>query len=463
MKTDTLTAIDQVIANENCIGCGACAFADPDAFKINRSEDGHNRARRIGQAEADISALCPMSGSGEDEDQLAANLWPDLPKDISIGRYRECLAGHVVTDDIRMRATSGGAISWVLRELLEQGHADAVIHVKPADGPLGELFTYAVSESPEAIMQGAKSRYYPIEMSEILEVLRSSPKRYVVVGLPCFIKTIRLLQRQQVSGIENVHFCIGLICGHLKSIYFADYLATQVGAQSGTIKSFDFRRKLEGRPASRYGFAFRADEVKSETVVPMSSVEGGDWGKGLFKNPACEYCDDVVAECADLVVGDAWLPRYQADWKGTSILVVRDQTIGSLLAEGRKDGRLVLDDVSVEDVVASQRSGLFHRRIGLAHRLARRGKKGQWAPRKRVTPQLASTVGDRMIFDTRESIAKKVSATYAQTVVRGAGLEVFHRRIKPLLFRYRLAFKVRTFMRRITPKAKTQTTWPPSS
>ena len=38
-------------------------------------------------------------------------------------------------------------------------------------------------------------------------------------------------------------------------------------------------------------------------------------------NPACEFCDDVVGETADMSVGDAWLPGYVSDWRGTSVVV----------------------------------------------------------------------------------------------------------------------------------------------
>ena len=38
----------------------------------------------------------------------------------------------------------------------------------------------------------------------------------------------------------------------------------------------------------------------------------GDWGAGFFQNPACDWCDDVVAETADIAFGDAWVEPYSS-------------------------------------------------------------------------------------------------------------------------------------------------------
>ena len=39
------------------------------------------------------------------------------------------------------------------------------------------------------------------------------------------------------------------------------------------------------------------------------------WEYGYFKYKACDFCDDIFAECADITVGDAWLSRYKKDGK----------------------------------------------------------------------------------------------------------------------------------------------------
>jgi coenzyme F420-reducing hydrogenase beta subunit len=244
-----------------------------------------------------------------------------------------------------------------------------------------------------------------------------------------------------VLSRKNVVYCLGLVCGHLKSRYFADYLAWQKGAELGTVATFDFRRKLMDRRASDYGFAYSQINygLAEEAVWPMASVEGRDWGEGMFKNVACEYCDDVLAECADVAIGDAWLPEYVTDPRGTNVVVTRDSVIDSIIQEGAERGSLALDPADVSAVVQSQASGLRHRREGLSHRLARRQEMGEWTPTKRVAPKLAPSKARQEIYDARMEIAETSAMIFGQVRREQLPLDQFHERVASVLSRYRRA------------------------
>lgn len=431
--------IQDVIAHNNCIGCGACAFAAPQSFAVALNDAGHFGATATGaDAPPALAAICPMSGAGRDETAIAAALYPDLPMDDQIGRHLSNFAGHVAAADYRARGGSGGLVSWLAAELLRRGEVDAVLHVKPTEAaaPGAPLFGYALSRTPDEVQAGAKSRYYPVTMAEVLPMLAGSDLRFAVIGLPCFIKAVRLLQEAGSIPQGRVRHTIGLVCGHLKSRYFAEYLAWQKGVRPGTLESFDFRHKIPGRPASQYGFAGRAAGVPVQ--APMASVRGFDWGEGQFKNPACEFCDDVLAECADIAVGDAWLPGYVADHQGTNIVVTRDAALDRIVRDAAASGALVLDAVTVGQVAQSQSAGLRHRREGLAHRLARRQARGIWAPAKRVAPKLAETPVRRWLYDLRWAIAERSAPVFARVVARGGTLAAYEWRMAPYLKTYKL-------------------------
>lgn len=440
-----MSEIENVIASGMCVGCGACAVARPDLYAIQMTQAGHFQARTIAIGTDDrLSQLCPMSGSSASETEIARGLYPELAEDEQIGRHLTTFAAHVAEGDFRERGGSGGLVSWLLAELFRRGDIDAVMHVKPAepDDNDGLLFRFAISESEQEMAGGAKSRYYPIEMSGVLAVLQESPKRYAVVGLPCFIKAVRLMQKEGLMPADRTPFCIGLVCGHLKSRHFAEYLSRQKGAEPGSLVSFDFRRKLMDRRASDYGFAYQrgpAAVAVSEEVWPMASVRGRDWGEGLFKNSACEFCDDVLAECADIAIGDAWLPGYVADPLGTNIVVTRNPYIDHVIKEGVQRGAVVTGPADVAAVIQSQASGLRHRREGLAHRLERRRLAGKWVPTKRVAPQLASTAHRRAIYDARLEIAESSAEIYGLLRLKGLPLDAFERQMAPAVRRYRQA------------------------
>lgn len=197
--------------------------------------------------------------------------------------------------------------TWLLYELIRTSRVDYIINVRAESEKSSTgapLFSYTVRNTVESIKSGAKSRYYPVELSGVLEEVLNTPGRFAIVGLPCFLKSVRLLQRNNHVLTERIQYCIGLVCGHLKSTRYSQSLAWQVGIEPNDLKSIDFRVKDPAAPANRYGTAFLSD--KTNKVVQTNNLFGTDWSAGAFKYKACDFCDDVFAETADIVIGDAW-------------------------------------------------------------------------------------------------------------------------------------------------------------
>jgi hypothetical protein len=130
----------------------------------------------------------------------------------------------------------------------------------------------------------------------------------------------------------------------------------------------------------------------------------GDWGMGFFQYSACNYCDDVMAETADVSFGDAWVPPYSSDGRGTNVVVVRAPELDEIFRQGAAEGRLGLSEVDGDFLAKTQAAGLRQRREGLAYRLYRR--RGRPTPGKRVLPD--GKAGDwkrRRIYDLRRAIS----------------------------------------------------------
>ncbi len=86
-------------------------------------------------------------------------------------------------------------------ELLRRQLVDGVAHVVPCNPSVeGRLFRYTISRSIPDVRAGACSRYYPVELSEVLRTIRTTPGRYAIVGIPCFIKAVNLLRADIAFG-----------------------------------------------------------------------------------------------------------------------------------------------------------------------------------------------------------------------------------------------------------------------
>lgn len=349
---------------------------------------------------------CPFSPHAKDETALALERFPVAKHDDPvIGRFEAAYVGHAADGDFRRTGSSGGMVSWVAGELLRAGLVDGVAHVVPVADPQqeGRFFQYRLSRSEDEVRAGAKSRYYPVEMSGIIRAMRAVPGRYAVIGIPCFIKALHLLCETDAVLKERLAFTLGLYCGHMKSARFVESIAWQMGVPVEEIERIEYRRKNPDRPANWYTAELILKDGSARTRDWWHLVDG-DWGAGFFQNSACDFCDDVIADVADISFGDAWIEPYASDGRGTNVIVVRSAVLHALLRSGIASGRLVLQAVDARFVEQTQQAAFRHRREGLAYRLSWR--RSHFRPRKRVAPQRHGlSIRRKLVYRARHHIA----------------------------------------------------------
>ena len=175
------------------------------------------------------------------------------------------------------------------------------------------------------------------------------------------------------------------------------------GTEIERVQGLDYRLKDHSRPANWYRAHLQLDDG-SAMAEDWWHLADGDWGAGFFQNSACNFCDDVVAETADIAFGDAWVEPYSSDGRGTNVVVVRSRTLHALLERGITECALSLELVDRDFVEATQAAGLRHRREGLAYRLTWHSRGQQ--PRKRVEPNGKLPIRRKLIYRMRHLIAR---------------------------------------------------------
>ena len=359
-----------------------------------------------GMPSHEFSAKCPFSPSAANEDEIGAEIFPGAEhRSNTLGNFLAAYVGHVTENGFREEASSGGMTSWVLAHLLRVGAIGAAVHVRAGErSGSAPLFSYQVSRTEEEIRSGAKSRYYPVHLADVLKIVREIPSRYAVVGVPCFIKALQLLRRQDPLIRERIVFCVGLFCGHMKSTRLVESFAWQMDIALDQIQEMEFRRKHIDRPASTYTVAFRLKDGRL-LEKDWTEMADGDWSSGFFQNSACNFCDDVVAEVADVSLGDAWVEPYSSDGRGTNVVIVRSPMIHQLIEAGMAAKQLNLTTVDADFVEQTQAGGFRQRREGLAYRLC--FSRPQIEPRKRVQPNSTNlTCRRKIVYRTRSFISK---------------------------------------------------------
>jgi coenzyme F420-reducing hydrogenase beta subunit len=412
---DRLVSTSDIVRSGLCIGCGSCVAGQAggsmrwDSHGFLKPDAPGDRLRTPSES---FSRQCPFSPAAPNEDDIASERFPTpVAVDGRIGRFEAAYVGHAVEDPFRANGSSGGLTSWVAAELLRGGDVGAVAHVAPTDPNVtGRHFAYRVSRTLDELRQGAKSRYYPVELSSVIEEIRATPGRYAIVGIPCFIKAIHLLRRIDPVVRERVTHTLGLFCGHMKSAAMVESFAWQLGTELKRVRALDYRIKDASRPANWYRANLELDDGTS-AAQDWWHLADGDWGAGFFQNPACDWCDDVVAETADVSFGDAWVEPYSSDGRGTNVMIVRTKPLRDMVEQARSDGRLQLEPVDAEFIVRTQAAGLRHRRDGLAYRLT--WYKGGIVPRKRVTPSADLPLRRKLVYRMRYAIGRSSQRVFA--------------------------------------------------
>lgn len=384
--------IRKIVEGGYCIGCGLCSDLLGQNTAIKFDKFGQYQVTSLNGQPLDDSEdskvleVCPFSGKGPDETEIGKWYYGGSSHhDKRIGHYENLYVSHVNNSDQRLKSTSGGIITFIAKQLLNENKVDYVVHVKKNQSKeLDAMFAYGISDTVEELEQNTKSRYYPVEMSKVVQAIKARPGRCLVIGLPCFIKGIKRLAAVDPVIKERVSYTIGLVCGHLKSKSFAELYAVQAGIRPEKLEHIDFRVKNETGTARTYSVLLEGDG-KSITK-PSREFYGTHWGYNFFRYAACDYCDDVFAETADISVGDAWLDGYIDDPMGNSVVVVRNKTIAGMIEKAKESDLLFADPISADLAAKSQAGGIRDRRSGLSYRLYLKKQQGKWAPKKRVEP-----------------------------------------------------------------------------
>lgn len=370
------------------------------------------------------SDACPFGAGSAAEDEIGQELFgaiPGVQHRTETGYYVGAYVGYAMLDNYRAHGSSGGLGRWFLASLLERSLVDYVASVR-ALPDRDNLFALALMDDPSEVLESARSVYYPVDMAEVLGAMLSRPGRYAAIGLPCFVKALRLASQHLPSLRERLVCVAGLACGQLKSRSYAEYLVRRAGTTLNAVQWFSFREKAPGRPANQFEMRLRTSDgcyAVPNAWVPYQCPQ--------FALRSCDFCDDYLAETADVTFMGAWLRPYSEDHEGYSIAVVRSSGADQVFDAGMEAGEVCLSAIPAESVVQSEERLIRVQREMLARRLWLLDRVGRCHPDKRVSPVRPSWLEERLLTAHERVRTASHTAMARQRAASSSGLEEYNR------------------------------------
>jgi len=356
--------ISDVVNANMCTGCGICTSESENAKMIWNKEGFLVPDLNSNFSDSAIK-VCPFNDNPDEEikneDEIALINFPKARNtDERIGRFENIYVGY--SKDYRGTSSSGGIATFVFEQLFSLNLIQHLFVVKEING----TYQYQWFNDFNDLKSISKTRYIPVTLENLFKEIDSKEGKVAISGVACFVKAVRLKQYYYPVYRDKISFVIGIICGGLKSKFYSDFLAQKTGIK-GEYHKQEYRVKKPESYALDYKFTALDinDKVHS---VEMQSL-GDMWGSGLFKSNACDFCDDVTTELADISLGDAWLSPYDKDGGGTSVIVARSKLADDIITKGLKNFKLHIEELSLEKFKSSQDGSFKHRQKAIYYRL----------------------------------------------------------------------------------------------
>lgn len=352
-----------------CSGCGSCA-ANCNAITMVTDEIGVYRP--LVDEDSCIlcgkcAALCPMlQETSIDAFRLAALEETKMKYSPVAGSYINCYEGY--HSSLRKTSASGGFCTFLLDQLLAEHEVDGVYCIGPKQEP-GNLFEYKYVTERDELLRYSKSAYYPVNLTDTLQQIRLQEQSVAITALPCEAKAIRLAMKRDKKLARNIKYIIGIFCGGLPGKELVSYMAQKGRIVPEEITDISFREKDSVHRCNNY-----AMKINTGSKELVSYSHGEDFGFAyrnyLFHNTSCFCCTDVFNEYADAAFGDAWFPEYNENTLGTSVCIIRNETLDKFMKASCGDTvkeipieRCIRAQVNVGLVAKKKRRSIVFRKI----------------------------------------------------------------------------------------------------
>ena len=315
-----------------CSGCGACVAVCPaDALTFDEGEmvvspksSGYCKQATDGVICGACYDSCPRTGNQPSE---------------TLGEYLELFAAKA-TFEVPHRQ-SGGAVTSILANALDEGLIDAVVTVNEDRWTLRP--SSVVITKSDVLLQQAGSRYswwVPLLAALKNAVVERKFKHIAVVGVPCAVQAVSRIRASENDLLKPyakaIRLTIGLFCTETfdYTLLIQGKLRSHYHLEPHEIRKLDVKGKLE---------VLKQDG--STIIVPLAELE-------TCVRKGCRICTDLTAVCSDISAGAIGSPA------GSTTLIIRTSTGKGFVDSAVRNRKLEVspdvDTAAIEKLAAAK-------------------------------------------------------------------------------------------------------------
>lgn len=320
--------LESTVEQDLCCRCGVCVGVCPKKIIDLDLKSGNPYCADITQCvDCGLCSFC-CPANGYEIDTPRRN-----------NKNQEYYKASSNEDSIRDKASSGGFVTQLLLDLLDEKVVDQVIVVQNSESIQNELAKYLITDKREDILNAQQSKYVQVPIGKAISAIcENEYSRYAVVALPCQMYGFyRAMQKLPILK-QRIVLTIGMFCGYTYTNECINGLASLLNSNKDNLCSIVGWR--EGGLPGHFTVKNKENELLSIPFIDEHSVD-----VTFYAQNRCLLCKDCLCEYADIVVGDI------GKWSSRNTLVIpRSQKAHEIISLVKSRQSIDLEPLNIEEI-----------------------------------------------------------------------------------------------------------------
>ena len=359
----------EVINPGNCFHCGLCVGLSNKLFKMvdtNKCPIPKLNRKPVKNDISDLKKIvhaCP--GRGIPYNYLSKKLSASKKSKI-IGSYNSLFIASSNSNLVRQKASSGGLVRTLLIELIKSKKVDYVCMLNENENKILN-FDLQITKTIDKILNTSQSIYQTTPLLHKLKKLKKN-KKYVFVGLPEHIASLRILKLKYPKEFNHIKFLVSIYAG--TNMYPG---AIEFYLKGNGVNNLSDIKKINWRYGEWPGML--RIQTKNKRILSLKKFYY-NYLIPFFISKNCLITPDFTGELSDISLGDAWSPKLENKGHGYSVVITRSKIFDKILIKLKKRNDLYLRKINFKNTVDMHGHMLEFKKVGSYLRLKKLEKKG---------------------------------------------------------------------------------------